>query len=106
MSCRPKLLARNCPTGAVKGYLSSHDFAHLNREFIDFSELSAIFAIRSRSFSSFPPDQRVAVPARQAYSHSASVGRRYVGPSFWLNHLQNSTASYQHTFTTGCASVC
>ena len=30
------------------------------------------------------------VPARQAYSHSASVGSRYVWPSCWLSHWQKA----------------
>src|ERR1017187_9809860 len=50
------------------------------------------------SFGNASPLQKsVFVPARQAYSHSASVGRRQVLPSFALNHLQNAMASSQLT---------
>src|ERR1700722_5521769 len=46
------------------------------------------------------------VPARQAYSHSASVGRRYVFPSIWLSFLQNATASNHDACSTGRSSPC
>src|SRR5262249_4997190 len=45
-------------------------------------------------------------PARQAYSHSASVGKRYFLPSLLLNQSQKATASFQETLTTGCSSDC
>src|SRR4051794_35702638 len=42
------------------------------------------------------PDQNsVVVPARHAYSHSASVGKRFDFPSFLLSQSQNLTASFQ-----------
>ena len=41
------------------------------------------------------------VPARQAYSHSASLGKRCSLPVLIANLAQNSTASYQETFSTG-----
>ena len=39
----------------------------------------------------------VVVPALQAYSHSASVGKRYLRPSFALRRRQYSVASSQFT---------
>jgi hypothetical protein len=45
------------------------------------------------------------VPARQAYSHCASVGSCDVAPSVSDSHAQNADASLQDTFTTGCSSV-
>ena len=47
----------------------------------------------------------VVVPARQAYSHSASVGRRYGLPSFFDSQSQNSTACCQVTNVTGSSSA-
>ena len=44
---------------------------------------------------------RVVVPARQAYSHCASVGNTTVLPVFFDNHWQNAWASSHDTFTTG-----
>ena len=55
---------------------------------------------------SSPEENRVVVPARQAYSHSASVGSRYFLPSFLLSQAQKAAASFQLTLTTGCRSVC
>ena len=46
----------------------------------------------------------VVVPARQAYSHSASVGRRYGLPSFFESQAQKSTACCQVTNVTGSSS--
>ena len=48
----------------------------------------------------------VAVPARQAYSHSASVGKRYTRPARFSagsvdNFRQKATASSQETCSTG-----
>src|SRR5262245_19715773 len=48
-----------------------------------------------------PKANGVAVPARAAYSHSASVGNRYARPVFCDSRLQNSTASSQLTPLTG-----
>ena len=51
------------------------------------------------------PEKGPFVPARQAYSHSASVGRRYTYPfgggNFLLRILQYSVASNQDVFSTG-----
>ena len=44
---------------------------------------------------SSPEENSVTVPARAAYSHSASVGRRYCFPSLRLSQLQNNCASSQ-----------
>ena len=49
------------------------------------------------SGSTLPVWNLVAVPARQAYSHSASVGNRYGLPSFFVSHSQKATASCQLT---------
>ncbi len=46
---------------------------------------------------SFGSVNSVRIPARAAYSHSASVGRRYGLPSFLVSHSQNATASFQLT---------
>src|SRR5262245_28240546 len=64
------------------------------------------FATGFKSSGAFPLMNRVVVPARQAYSHSASVGRRYLRPSFLLNQVQNACASCQLILTTGCFSFC
>ena len=47
----------------------------------------------------------VVVPARQAYSHSASVGRRKVRPVFADSHSQYATASAQVTSVTAWLSL-
>ena len=54
-----------------------------------------------RSFTSLPQYVRFVVPARQAYSHSASVGNRYMRPSFADNHRQNNCASCHKIGWTG-----
>src|SRR5207249_9864736 len=64
------------------------------------SAASAVFASLPRPSSLAPLLKRVVVPARQAYSHSASVGSRYVRCSFLLSHWQNSMASCQLTMVT------
>ena len=43
----------------------------------------------------------VVVPARQAYSHWASEGRREFFPSFLLNCLQKTSASFRDPISTG-----
>ena len=48
-----------------------------------------------------PVWNRDVVPARQACSHSASIGSRTVRPVFLLAHFTNATASFQLTSTTG-----
>ena len=40
--------------------------------------------------SSSPQHHLVVLPARQAYSHSASLGNRYARPSLSLSHWQNT----------------
>jgi len=55
---------------------------------------------------SLPYQNLVVVPARQAYSHSASVGTRYVRPAFCssgraLSFWQNSRAAFQEIESTG-----
>ena len=46
-------------------------------------------------------EKGVWVPAREAYSHSASVGNRYIFPSLRLNHRINAWASFHETQVTG-----
>src|SRR5258708_37717474 len=53
------------------------------------------------SSGSFPVWYLLVVPARQVYSHSASVGGRYFLPSLRLNQSQNATASFHETYPTG-----
>ena len=65
---------------------------------------SSYQACASRSFTLFSKYRRVMLPARQAYSHSASVGNRYVFRSFLASHRQKATASFQHNCVTGCRS--
>src|SRR5262245_61548601 len=69
-------------------------------------DCSQTFAMVFKSSTASPRMNRLVVPARQAYSHSASVGSRYVRPSFLLSHAQNATASCQFTLTTGWLSFC
>src|SRR5262249_31383740 len=87
MSCRPHALGLFPPIGCV---------------FI--SELALYQACSSSASSS--QANLVRVPARQAYSHWASVGRLYFLPSFSLSQAQNATASSQLTQTTGWSLVC
>src|SRR5665213_3185867 len=50
----------------------------------------------------FPlPPYGLVEPARQAYSHWASVGRRNAFPSFSLSFWQNSIASFHEICSTG-----
>src|SRR5881296_856319 len=51
-----------------------------------------------------PVEYGVVVPARAAYSHSASVGRRYGRLSFLESHWQKRVASCQFTKTTASLS--
>ena len=83
MSYRPHSLARFLPTGCVWPSLLSRNHAYCG----------------SRSL---PQLYRVLVPARHAYSHSASVGRRYwkcvsISDSF----AQKAVASSHDTVSTG-----
>src|SRR5687767_3890127 len=74
MSCRPQPFGAFLPAGCVLS-----------------SELSQYQATASR-----PPPAASGVvvePARQAYSHSASVGRRYFLPVFLFSHSQNCSAA-------------
>ena len=70
-----------------------------------FAVPSATLPTVASDSGSFP--DHTASPGRpgKLYSHSASVGKRYVCPSCLLNHSQNATASFQLTFTTGWSSV-
>src|ERR1700755_1236728 len=104
MSYRPKAFGLFCPTGCVWLPLlvisSSYDELP-NRGTLSISiwrrpELIAYQAIVSRS----PADAPV-VPARAAYSHSASLGRRYSRPVIRDNLRQNSVALSHVTCSTG-----
>src|SRR5476651_452296 len=48
-----------------------------------------------------PKKKGVVVPARQAYSHSASVGKRYCFFSFTRSFLMKSWQSFHETCSTG-----
>ncbi len=58
---------------------------------------------RSLHSRASPNQKRVRVPARQAYSHSASVGSRYTSCSRPESLRQNAIASCQVTQKTGCS---
>src|SRR5271155_714582 len=104
MSCSPHAFGRNFPTGAVNAY-PSEPLIPQSLPVAVRKSLSAPLAYFHRSSSSSPKEKRVFVPARHAYSHSASLGRRQVFPPFFESQSQNATASFQLTFTTGCSSV-
>src|SRR5579862_8215063 len=53
-----------------------------------------------------PQYRACVVPARAAYSHSASVGRRNVRPSFAEYQRTYASTSWRFTHTTGSRSVC
>src|SRR5712691_1924833 len=110
MSYKPNGFALKLPTGAVNAWPSEElrQFGHVRRFVVNRWEkvLSRILSMDTSSWGSLPFQYRVVVPARQAYSHSASVGSRYVFPSLPLSHAQNAFASFQLTLTTGCSIVC
>src|SRR5262245_61795531 len=110
MSHSPHGLGWNSPTGEVNGWPSSQDWkSHPPAppaSNIFLAEASSTLAWPSRLASASPHQKRVVVPARQACSHCASVGRPYVFFSFALNHSQNLIASYHVRFTAGSSSVC
>src|ERR1700675_2101189 len=51
--------------------------------------------------ASLPHQNGVLVPARAAYSHSASLGSRYFCPVFWDSQATKSLASSQLTLIAG-----
>src|SRR5687768_14120606 len=118
MSYRPHAFGLKLPTGAVNGKPSFHFIGTLYlcglpsrrslaaASHFSSSDWSITFAAFSVDSSSSPHQNRVVVPARQAYSRSASVGRRYVRPSFFPSQRQNSWASSHVTLSTGCSSPC
>ena len=81
-----------------------------------FSPTGCVCPASCRSYHAYSPKPAffvpeeyhvVVLPARHAYSHSASVGKRYVRPAACSsgnadNLSQNRTASSQLTFSTGC----
>src|ERR1043165_6861317 len=79
MSCRPNALGLNDPTGII---------------------LSPLTLARERS-SSLPQLNNVVVPARQAYSHWASVGSCTCLPVLVASFSQNARASIHDTISTG-----
>src|SRR5258708_28151712 len=80
MSYKPQAFACFCPTGCVL--------------------YSALVVYQAIAFGS--PASSPVVPARQAYSHSASLGKRYWQPSFCaFNFLMNYCASSGETCSTG-----
>src|SRR6478735_1600438 len=102
MSWSPKALGANDPIGDVNANPSA-DLSAYSGHCGQFLALSASnkLAILTSASTSLPLVKYVVDPARQQYSHSASVGRRYFFPSFSLSHLHSAVASFQVTFTTG-----
>src|SRR5579871_5058555 len=97
MSYRPKALGRYDPTAAVR---------FRNGPFAAAPNGDAPLKFACVEESVLPKWNTVVVPARQAYSHSASVGRRYTRPAFLSagkseSRRQNSTAAYHVTLSTG-----
>ena len=77
MSYRPKALGLKLPTGAVKAKPSLPAPAcSRQRGQRSAVSLSNVLAVVKSTDGSSPPGKRVRLPARAAYSHSASVGRR------------------------------
>src|SRR6266850_2310381 len=75
MSSSPKALGCFVATSCVVSSPSASSFL----------ELSLHQAISKTALGS---SWLVSAPARQAYSHSASVGRRYLRPVFWESQRQ------------------
>src|SRR5688572_24704548 len=87
---------------------SPHGFGFLSptRPGLLTSLLTSSFSHQAHSViidGSSPKNHVVVGPARQAYSHSASLGRRYFFPVFSDSLRQNSFASCQLTESTGAA---
>src|SRR5262249_39015531 len=105
MSYRPQAFGLNLPTGAVNTKPSSPRTV-VQAGNCPAAEASGRFAEPTSDSGSAPVWKRVVLPARQAYSHSASVGSSYFFPSFLLSQSQNATASFHETLTTGWSSAC
>src|SRR5262249_34701771 len=109
MSKRPKSLGLKLPTGAENAWPSFQGWnlpSGSASPSFSLSAASPTLAADFRVSALSPLQKRVEVPARHAYSHSASVGSRYFLPSLRLSHSQNLTASFQLTLATGCSSFC
>src|SRR4029079_6048839 len=65
-------------------------------------EFSRVHAYSPSARASLPKLYAVVVPARAAYSHSASVGRRYVLPVFADSQRQYSIAACHVMLIAGC----
>src|SRR5262245_58065287 len=101
MSNRYQALHLYEPTAAVNALVSFHFCTQVAADHASRRVISAMFSASSRLLSLSPVQNRVFVSARQAHSHSASVGNRYRTPSRLLSHSQNAVASFQLILTTG-----
>src|SRR5438552_1258318 len=102
MSYSPQALGLYFPTGAVYTWRSSALIV-VQEGNLRFALASATLPMAASPSGSSPLVNNDVVPARQAYSHSASIGRRYRSrpPSEFVIQAQNAVASFQLTLTTG-----
>src|SRR5262245_11963799 len=96
MSYRPKALGGKLPTGVVR--------SRYPPPVVSVSRVPSKLACSVERY--FPKWKGVVVPARQEYSHSASLGRRYTLPVFRSSgrcdsSRQNARASVHVTESTG-----
>src|SRR5437588_5984398 len=94
MSHRPHWFSPYSPTFVVRSLLGPLSVVPYGKFPMQFACLP---------FSSEPKENSVVVPARQAYSHSASVGNRNLRfcLSFSVSFLQKAWASSHETQSTG-----
>src|SRR5579859_12834 len=105
MSYKPNAFAGFSPTGWVAPG-NSYSLRPFGGVTFSPPELSRNQAYVAAWLSSSPHQNIVVVPARAAYSHSDSLGRRYAWPVLLLSHATYACASFQLTHTTGSRSVC
>src|SRR5205085_77820 len=92
MSCRPQAFGLRLPTGCV--LLSALARSHANS-----ARLAALTAPPPA-----PNPYSPSPPARAQYSHSASVGSRYLPPPTRFSRSRNAWTSSQLTDSTGSVS--
>ena len=85
-------------THALAGYVPTGDVFSRFGPFVSVPYGLVPSQLACLPFNWLPKLNGVIVPARHAYSHSASVGKRYLRPAFFSsgisdNRLQNQTAS-------------
>jgi len=104
MSYSPNALGWYVPTGEVNTWPSAHlKMRHPRKRAL--AVLSATLHLPLPPAGSSPHHQWVVLPARQAYSHWASVGSvnaRGPGPVFFESHRQKAIARRHETRMTGC----